>query len=160
MEDYPSPPTQHPNGRLLRDCPSPSSSSSPPGTRRTSPLLRPLLLRRSNGTRSSTSPLTSLSLSFLRTEAGEKEFRRVLDNLPSPSMHEPIRVQYQRGQLVEATHARLLRLHRPFLSRGYTPGSPYRYSTEQCTSSLPPLALALVGREFDRGWMMNRCQVS
>lgn len=29
-------------------------------------------------------------------------------------------------------HARLLRLHRPFLSRGYNPGSPFRYSTDQC----------------------------
>lgn len=45
------------------------------------------------------------------------------------------RLHYQRGLLHEAVNARILRLHRPFLSRGYQDGSPFATSTRVCVAA-------------------------
>lgn len=37
--------------------------------------------------------------------------------------------------VADANSPRLVRLHRPFLSRGYDPTSAFHYSTQQCVSS-------------------------
>jgi hypothetical protein len=64
----------------------------------------------------------------------------VLEDLPevfserSPP-HALVRLRYQRALLYGDVYARLVRLHRPFLSRGYNNGSPFRYSTEQCVQA-------------------------
>lgn len=64
----------------------------------------------------------------------------MLENLPevfsdrSPP-HALLRLRYQRALLYGDIYARLVRLHRPFLSRGYNTGSPFRYSTEQCVQA-------------------------
>lgn len=64
-------------------------------------------------------------------------FRQVLEHVPEVfSERCPLvdseRVRYQRALLQEDVYARIVRLHRPFLSRGYHVGSQFRYSTEQC----------------------------
>ncbi|SCV73560.1 BQ2448_7486 [Microbotryum intermedium] len=67
-------------------------------------------------------------------------FRGVLEGLPDvlSTEHPPIesvRIRYQRSLLHEDVYARLVRLHRPFLLRGYSPTSPYRYSTSSCVDA-------------------------
>ncbi|GAA5885271.1 hypothetical protein JCM16303_005980 [Sporobolomyces ruberrimus] len=49
---------------------------------------------------------------------------------PNP-IHSP-RIAYERACLHEDIAARIVRLNRPFFSRGYQPNSPYSYSTQQC----------------------------
>ncbi|SGZ02009.1 BQ5605_C033g11180 [Microbotryum silenes-dioicae] len=67
-------------------------------------------------------------------------FRGVLEGLPdvlstaNPPV-ESVRIRYQRSLLHEDVYARLVRLHRPFLLRGYVPTSPYRYSTSSCVDA-------------------------
>ncbi|SCZ95053.1 BZ3500_MvSof-1268-A1-R1_Chr11-3g03571 [Microbotryum saponariae] len=67
-------------------------------------------------------------------------FRRVFEGLPdvlstaNPPV-ESVQIRYQRSLLHEDVYARLVRLHRPFLLRGYGPTSPYRYSTSSCVDA-------------------------
>ncbi|GAA6020296.1 hypothetical protein JCM11491_005321 [Sporobolomyces phaffii] len=49
-----------------------------------------------------------------------------------PSLVPSARVAYERACLHEEISARIVRLNRPFFSRGYQAGSAYSYSTRQC----------------------------
>lgn len=67
----------------------------------------------------------------------DREFQQVLDVLPRGFSEQcsPLtspRHRYQRSLLHERIYARLVRLHRPFLCRGYEPDSAFAYSTRQC----------------------------
>ncbi|GAA5916616.1 uncharacterized protein JCM6883_007137 [Sporobolomyces salmoneus] len=49
-----------------------------------------------------------------------------------PSFTPTTKAIYERACLHEEISARIVRLNRPFFSRGYQPNSPYSYSTQQC----------------------------
>ncbi|KAK4704674.1 hypothetical protein P7C70_g1528, partial [Phenoliferia sp. Uapishka_3] len=78
--------------------------------------------------------------SYNRVLEQDREYKQVFENLPdifserSPPL-ESVRLLYQRALLHEGLYARTIRLHRPFLSRGYNPGSQFRFSTEQCVKA-------------------------
>ncbi|ORY84680.1 hypothetical protein BCR35DRAFT_302998, partial [Leucosporidium creatinivorum] len=84
--------------------------------------------------------LSTEPFSYAKVLEQDKEFRQVLEDLPevfsdrSPP-HALVRLRYQRALLYGDIYARLVRLHRPFLSRGYNTGSPFRYSREQCVQA-------------------------
>ncbi|KAL8292556.1 hypothetical protein RQP46_001168 [Phenoliferia psychrophenolica] len=69
----------------------------------------------------------------------DREYRQVLDRLPDEWKTEHAQKEKKHPQLrhvcQEGIHSRIVRLHRPFLTRGYTAGSRFRYSTEQCVAS-------------------------
>lgn len=71
---------------------------------------------------------------ILRLDA---HYRRVLAELPS--VWQPVppgaplgtpEMRWKRHACQEAIHNRLARLHRPFLTKGFQEGSPYRFSSE------------------------------
>ncbi|KAI5474464.1 Zn(2)-C6 fungal-type transcription factor [Pseudohyphozyma bogoriensis] len=78
--------------------------------------------------------------SYTRVLDQDREFRKVLEELPDlfsercPPL-DSVKLRYQRAVLHESVYTRIVRLHRPFLSRGYNPTSQFRYSTEQCVRS-------------------------
>ncbi|KAL8287023.1 hypothetical protein RQP46_004029 [Phenoliferia psychrophenolica] len=81
-----------------------------------------------------------LPFSYNRVLEQDREFKLVFENLPEvfsdrcPPV-ESVRLRYQRALLHGTLYARLIRLHRPFLSRGYNAGSQFRFSTEECVKA-------------------------
>ncbi|KAK9447080.1 uncharacterized protein V1518DRAFT_407373 [Limtongia smithiae] len=72
----------------------------------------------------------------------DKGYRNILDNLPEPfkgesnsAEPEDEKLKWQRNVALEGIHSRIVRLHRPFLSRGYSKESKFAYSREQCLKS-------------------------
>ncbi|KAM0791451.1 hypothetical protein ACM66B_005906 [Microbotryomycetes sp. NB124-2] len=66
----------------------------------------------------------------------DRGYREVLENLPTrfmpeyiPPLGEPLQVLWQRNMALQTINSRLLRLHRPFMSRGYR-DPKYRTSTD------------------------------
>ncbi|KAK9894355.1 hypothetical protein P389DRAFT_197652 [Cystobasidium minutum MCA 4210] len=67
----------------------------------------------------------------------DREYQKMLDELPLLSdradeskLSET--TYMQRHIALIGTHSRIARLHRPYLSRGYTPGSRFSYSRDRC----------------------------
>ncbi|KAM0750228.1 hypothetical protein T439DRAFT_326177 [Meredithblackwellia eburnea MCA 4105] len=81
--------------------------------------------------------LGTLPFSYHRVLEQDREYKHVFEELPdvfserSPPL-DSVRLRYQRALLHEGVYSRLIRLHRPFLSRGYNHGSQFRFSTDQC----------------------------
>lgn len=94
----------------------------------------------------------------------DKEYRKILDSMPDTWIHEHKNLEDQdpflrsrrfgalqsgrsetslllsRGSQAdfvsfEIVHNRIVRLHRPFLTKGYAPNSKFAYSTEACIKS-------------------------
>ncbi|BGP24434.1 hypothetical protein JCM10295v2_003347 [Rhodotorula toruloides] len=69
----------------------------------------------------------------------DKEYRELLANIPDVFQHEyvsletkdPI-IRAKRYIVLQGTHNRLVRLHRPFLVKGWEPNSKFAYSTDAC----------------------------
>ncbi|GAA5837244.1 hypothetical protein JCM11251_004944 [Rhodosporidiobolus azoricus] len=92
----------------------------------------------------------------------DKLFRAVLENVPDVFSSEEVvpidspRIAYQRACLHEDVFSRIVRLNRPLLGRGYSPRSPYQYSTEQCIEAAKAVILSnhqLLQIETSRWWM-------
>ncbi|GAA5910772.1 Zn(II)2Cys6 transcription factor [Sporobolomyces salmoneus] len=72
----------------------------------------------------------------------DKEYRTILDSMPDTWIHEhksledmdPFLKSRRYGAL-QSVHNRIVRLHRPFLTKGYAAGSKFAYSTEACIKS-------------------------
>ncbi|GAA5947736.1 hypothetical protein JCM10213_002095 [Rhodosporidiobolus nylandii] len=106
--------------------------------------------------------LVGTAFSYEAVLEQDKAFRQVLDDVPdvfSPLHNPPLqspRIAYERACLHEDIHSRIVRLHRPLAGRGYSPDSPYRYSTEQCLDAAKKLILGnarLLDIETSRWWM-------
>ncbi|KAI5476155.1 Zn(2)-C6 fungal-type transcription factor [Pseudohyphozyma bogoriensis] len=72
----------------------------------------------------------------------DRGYRQILDQLPDAWRHEHTtleakfpKLRVRRHIVHDGVHSRIMRLHRPFLTRGYSPNSRYSYSTEQCVAS-------------------------
>jgi hypothetical protein len=81
----------------------------------------------------------------------DQGYRDILDTLPVsyrsdyvPPHAEDSKLRSQRDFVLDAIHSRLLRLHRPFLTKGYEPSSKYTDSKEKCLTS----ALTLIDRHY------------
>ncbi|OJJ45899.1 hypothetical protein ASPZODRAFT_133766 [Penicilliopsis zonata CBS 506.65] len=72
----------------------------------------------------------------LHLDAG---YRKIEEDLPDAYRYEQegedLKVRWQRNVALEGIHSRIVRLHRPFLSRGYARESKCVYSREQCLRS-------------------------
>ncbi|GAA5928234.1 Zn(II)2Cys6 transcription factor [Sporobolomyces koalae] len=72
----------------------------------------------------------------------DREYRAILDSMPDTWVHEhkaseekdPF-LRSRRYGALQSVHNRIVRLHRPFLSRGYAPNSKFAFSTEACVKS-------------------------
>ncbi|KAI5479563.1 cell cycle control protein, Cwf22 [Pseudohyphozyma bogoriensis] len=80
----------------------------------------------------------------------DQGYRKILDELPDfwKTEHQAIEIKYPKMRRIrfitlEGVHSRIMRLHRPFLMRGYQPGSPVRFSTEQCVASARIVVVAI-----------------
>lgn len=67
-------------------------------------------------------------------------FQEILRGLPVPWQRRTPPSQdhitrWRRHACSVSIHNRLVKLHRPFMLRGYHDGSPHRYSTQQCIES-------------------------
>lgn len=69
-------------------------------------------------------------------------YRKILAELPPVWQAQPSgagadtpEMRWKRHACQEAIHNRLAKLHRPFLTRGFHEGSPYRFSSEECVAS-------------------------
>ncbi|GAA6010723.1 hypothetical protein JCM11491_002915 [Sporobolomyces phaffii] len=72
----------------------------------------------------------------------DKEYRKILDSMPDTWLHEHKTLEEKdpflrsrRFGALQSVHNRIVRLHRPFLTRGYVQGSRFAYSTEACIKS-------------------------
>ncbi|GAA5967920.1 hypothetical protein JCM3765_001787 [Sporobolomyces pararoseus] len=72
----------------------------------------------------------------------DKSYRKILDSMPDTWIHEHKNLEDQdpflrsrRFGALQSVHNRIVRLHRPFLTKGYAPNSKFAYSTEACIKS-------------------------
>lgn len=83
----------------------------------------------------------SSTFSYDRLLELDSSYKRLLDELPppwkggGPDQRSAPHFVWKRNVMFEALHSRIVRLHRPFFTRGYTPGSRFAYSTQQCLIS-------------------------
>ncbi|KAI5480447.1 C6 transcription factor [Pseudohyphozyma bogoriensis] len=82
------------------------------------------------------------TLSFDEVKELDAGYRRLLEDLPDQFKTEHTaleqqdpKIRWRRHGAQAGVHSRIMRLHRPFLSRGYLPNSPFRHSTDQCVAS-------------------------
>ncbi|GAA6049643.1 hypothetical protein JCM3770_005050 [Rhodotorula araucariae] len=79
----------------------------------------------------------------------DKDYRDLLDALPdvwqqeyaSLELKDPV-VRYKRYLAMQGAHNRLVRLHRPFLVKGWEPNSKFAYSNEACIRSAKVVLLS------------------
>ncbi|KAK4705474.1 hypothetical protein P7C70_g726, partial [Phenoliferia sp. Uapishka_3] len=72
----------------------------------------------------------------------DRGYRQILDSLPDDWKLERTEIEKRSPQLrwkrhicQEGLHSRIVRLHRPFMTRGYTESSRFSFSTQQCVAS-------------------------
>ncbi|GAA6062125.1 hypothetical protein JCM10212_003160 [Sporobolomyces blumeae] len=72
----------------------------------------------------------------------DREYRMILDEMPdawsqehSSREEKDVYLKAIRNAALQSIHNRIVRLHRPFLARGWTPGSKFAYSTNACVRS-------------------------
>ncbi|KAM0750481.1 hypothetical protein T439DRAFT_326448 [Meredithblackwellia eburnea MCA 4105] len=72
----------------------------------------------------------------------DKGYRQILECLPDTWKVEHAKkeattpkLRWKRHVVQESIHSRIVRLHRPFLTRGYSPHSRFAYSTRECVES-------------------------
>lgn len=94
--------------------------------------------------------LSSDSFSYPAVLEQDKAWRAVLDDVPAvfsdpPQLVDSPRIAYERACLHEDVFARIVRLNRPLLGRGYHRDSPYRASTVKCVEA----AVKLIENNFE-----------
>ncbi|BGP57169.1 hypothetical protein JCM8202v2_004809 [Rhodotorula sphaerocarpa] len=72
----------------------------------------------------------------------DRQYQELLDSMPDAFRHESISLEAEDPSLrskryiaLQGAHNRLVRLHRPFLVKGWEPNSPFAYSSEACVRS-------------------------
>ncbi|GAA5839527.1 hypothetical protein JCM5353_002777 [Sporobolomyces roseus] len=72
----------------------------------------------------------------------DREYRTILETMPDAWIQEHKSLEEKDPYLksrrfgaLQAVHNRIVRLHRPFLTRGYAPNSKFSYSTDACIRS-------------------------
>ncbi|GAA6016750.1 hypothetical protein JCM10207_003240 [Rhodosporidiobolus poonsookiae] len=91
----------------------------------------------------------------------DRAFRQILEDVPECFAERTVaidspRITFQRACLHEDVFSRIVRLNRPLLGRGYSSGSPFAYSTEQCIEAAKALIvsnLSMLQIETSRWWM-------
>ncbi|GAA5904148.1 hypothetical protein JCM8208_003460 [Rhodotorula glutinis] len=92
----------------------------------------------------------------------DKDYRNLLDSLPDVWLHECAALEHadpavrnKRYIAMQGTHNRLVRLHRPFLVKGWEPNSRYAYSSDACVRSARAVVLSHHNNlEFNRNLRM------